>query len=163
LISIEFICGLFILRIVLILALFSLRPVRGNERAERVVSHQDNSHYVSTLSDGALALDDGFHIRVKSSKTLATLGRGVEADIYVEGSSIAKVQCSFEIDLDTGVIMLYDRSFAKSSQVFGENATPFEYERSCKVLVQEDLNTILRVLLFFLFFFFFFFFFFFLL
>jgi hypothetical protein len=39
--------------------------------------------------------------------------------------------------------MLYDRSFAKSSQVFGENATPFEYERGHKVLVREDLNTIL--------------------
>jgi len=72
------------------LALFSLLPVRGNERAERVVSHPDNSHHVSTLSDGALALDVGFRIRGKSSKTLATLERGVEADIYVEGFSIAK-------------------------------------------------------------------------
>jgi hypothetical protein len=125
------------------LALFSLRPIRGNERAERVVSHPDNSHHVSTLSDGTLALDVGFHIRGKSSKTLTTLGRGVDADIYVEGSSIAKVQCSFEIDLDTGVIIFYDRSFVKSSQVFGENATPFEYKHSRKVLVQKGLNTII--------------------
>jgi hypothetical protein len=29
-------------------------------------------------------IDVGFHIRGKSSTTLATLGRGVEADIYVE-------------------------------------------------------------------------------
>lgn len=103
------------------LALFSLRPVCGNERAERTVSHPDNIHHFSTLSGGEGALDVGFHIRGKTSKTLATLGRGVDADIYVEGSSIAKIQCSFEINLDTGVVMLYDRSFAKSTQVSGEN------------------------------------------
>jgi len=121
----------------------NLRPKPGNERAERVVSHPDNSHHVSTLSDGTLALDVGFHIRGKSSTTLATLGRGVEADIYVEGSSIAKIQCSFEIDLDTGVIMFYDRSHGCTTQVSGENATPFEYERSRKVLIQKGLNTII--------------------
>jgi hypothetical protein len=125
------------------LALFSLAPVSGNERAERIVSHQDNSHLVSTLTNGTLALDVGFHIHGKSSKTLVTLGRGVDADIYVEGSSIAKIQCSFEIDSDTGVVMLYDRSFARSTQVFGENAMPFEHERDRKVLVQKGLNTIL--------------------
>jgi hypothetical protein len=97
------------------LALFSLRPDPGNERAERVVSYPDNNYLVSTLSNGVLVLDVGFYIRGKSSKTLTTLGRGVDADIYVEGSSIAKVQCSFEIDLDTSVIIFYDRSFAKSS------------------------------------------------
>jgi hypothetical protein len=117
------------------LALFSLRPDLGNERAERVVSHPDNSHYVSTLSDSTLALDVGFYICRKSSTTLATLGRCVEADIYVEGSSIAKVQCSFKIDLDTGVIMFYNRSYGRTTQVSGENATPFEHERIWKVLV----------------------------
>lgn len=126
------------------LALFSLRPCEGNERAERLVSHPNNDHNVSTLSNGALALDVGFHLRGKSSKTLATLGRGVDADIYVEGSGISRIQCSFEIDLDTGVVMLYDRSFANSTQVFGENATPFERERDQrKVLVQKGLNTII--------------------
>ncbi|KAN0073555.1 hypothetical protein V8E54_008775, partial [Elaphomyces granulatus] len=125
-------------------ALFSLRPYHKNERAERLVAHSNNGHNVSTLSDGTLALDVGFHLRGKSSKTLATLGRGVDADIYVEGSGISRVQCSFEIDLDTGVVMLYDRSFANSTQVFGENATPFERERDQrKVLVQKDLNTII--------------------
>jgi hypothetical protein len=40
--------------------------------------------------------------------------------------------------------MLYDRSFANSTQVFGENATPFERERDQrKVLVQKKLNTII--------------------
>jgi hypothetical protein len=72
------------------LALFYLRPVRRNKRAERVVSHPDNSHYVSTLSNSTLARNVGFHIHGKSSKTLATLGRGVNSNIYVEGSSIAR-------------------------------------------------------------------------
>jgi hypothetical protein len=125
------------------LALFSLVPEPGNERAKRAVAHPDNIHLVSTFSNGVQALDVGFHIRGKSSTTLATLGRGVEADIYVEGSSIAKVQCSFEIDLDTGVVMFYDRSHGCTTQVSGENATPFEHERIRKVLVQKGLNTII--------------------
>lgn len=125
------------------LALFSLIPVSENERAERVVTHPDNIHHVSTLPDGAEALDVGFHIRGKSSTTLATLGRGIEADIYIEGSTISKVQCSFEINLETGVVMFYDRSHGCSSQVFGENATPFERGRSRRVLVQRRLNTII--------------------
>jgi hypothetical protein len=125
------------------LALFSLVPVKGNERAKRAVAHPDNIRHVSTFSNGREALDVGFHIRGRSSTTLATLGRGTEADIYLEGSSIAKVQCSFEIDLDTGVVMLYDRSHGCTTQVSGENAMPFERERVQKVLVQKGLNTII--------------------
>jgi hypothetical protein len=125
------------------LALFSLFPYDGNERAKSAVAHPDNIHHASTSPDGVEALDVGFHIRGKSSTTLATLGRGVEADIYVEGSGIAKVQCSFEMDLHTGVVMFYDRSHGCTTQVFGENATPFEYGRVRKVLVQQKLNTII--------------------
>lgn len=125
------------------LAFFSLRLHRGNERAKRAVAHTDNFHHVSTLSNGVQALDVGFQIRGKSSTTLASLGRGVEADIYVEGSSIAKAQCSFEIDSDTGVIMFFDRSHGCTTQVSGENAMQFEHERIRKVLVQKDLNTII--------------------
>lgn len=81
-----------------------------------------------------MALDIG-HIRPRSgdSATLATLGR--DGDVVVEGSNIAKIQCSFEIDLDTKVVMFYDRSNSQTSQVFGENATPFEYGRLRRVLV----------------------------
>jgi hypothetical protein len=73
------------------LALFSLVPDNENERAKDAIAYLDNSHLVSTLPNGKLALDVGFHIRGKSSKTLVTLGRGINADIYVEGSSIAKI------------------------------------------------------------------------
>ncbi|KAH8598558.1 kinase-like domain-containing protein [Bisporella sp. PMI_857] len=127
------------------LALFSLFPRDGNERAKRAVAHPDNIRHISTLSNNVEALDVGFHIRGKSSTTLATLGRGIEADIYLEGSSIAKIQCSFEINLDTGVVMLYDRSHSCTTQVFGENAKPFEHNRIRKVLVQKGLNTIIGI------------------
>lgn len=122
------------------LALFSLVPL--NERAEAVLTHRSNEHLVSRLKDGTLALDIG-HVRPLSGNnaTLATLGRN--GDVIVEGSSIAKLQCSFEIDLDTRVVMFYDRSHSQTSQVSGDNATPFEYGRLRKVVVQEKINTII--------------------
>jgi hypothetical protein len=73
------------------LALFSLRSYYKNERAKRLVAHSNNGHNVSTLSDGTLALDVGFHLRGKSAKPLVTLGRGVDVDIYVEGFGILRV------------------------------------------------------------------------
>ncbi|KAM5356570.1 hypothetical protein ACJ41O_003216 [Fusarium nematophilum] len=39
--------------------------------------------------------------------------------------------------------MFYDRSHGQTSQVSGENATPFEYGRIRKVVVQETVNTII--------------------
>lgn len=123
------------------LALFSLRPF--NERAVAVLHHESNEHLVSWLKNSReLALDIG-HIRPASgdSATLATLGRN--GDVFVEGSSIAKIQCSFEIDLDTKVVMFHDRSHSQTSQVSGESATPFEYGRLRKVVVQADVNTII--------------------
>ena len=122
------------------LALFSLIPKNG--RAKAVLAHQCNKHLVSYLEDGTLALDIG-HVRSNSGDTtLATLGRG-DTDIFVEGSSIAKIQCSFEIRVDTKVVMFYDRSHSQSSQVFGLNAMPFESGGPRKVVVQENMNTII--------------------
>ncbi|KAK4204866.1 kinase-like protein [Triangularia verruculosa] len=121
------------------LALFSLKPCCS--RAEGVVAHPSNRHLVSELNDGTLAIDIGFNIRSRSCGTLATLGRG-DTDIFVEGSSISKVQCSFEIDPETNVIMLYDRSHSQTTQVFGENAIPFQHGRLRKIVVQEGLNGI---------------------
>lgn len=125
------------------LALFSLNPL--NERAEEIVAHPINEGFVSTLDNGMLALDIG-HIRSKSGPTtLATLGHG-GADIYVQGSMIARIQCSFEVDLDTHVVMLYDRSHSQTTQVFGkpgEIVIPFEDGRPRKIVVQEGFNTII--------------------
>ena len=122
------------------LALFSLIAVPGNKPAEDAISHPENNYLTSRLSDGTLALDVGPYIQRNISETLATLGRGTGADIFVEGSSIARIQCSFEIDLETSVVMFCDRSFANSTQVFGKNTIPFEHNRIRRVLVQKDLN-----------------------
>ncbi|KAK4107119.1 kinase-like protein [Canariomyces notabilis] len=122
------------------LALFSLTPL--NKRAEQVVEDPCNKHLVSTLEGGASALDVG-QVRPASADdaTLATLGRC--GDIFVEGASISKIQCSFEIDRETGIVMFYDRSHGQTSQVYGENAVQFEHGRPRKVVVQQDLNTII--------------------
>ena len=122
------------------LACFALIP--KNDRAKSVLNHPENDAFISTLIDGTLALDIG-HIRSKSGNTtLATIGRG-DTDIFVEGSSIAKIQCSFEIIPATNVIMLYDRSHGQTTQVFGENSMPFENGRLRKVVVQKKLNTVI--------------------
>lgn len=120
------------------LALFSLKPL--NERARNVVAHPGNAHRRSALSDGEVGLDVGFYIHSQSHNTLATLGRG-GTDIIVEGSLISRIQCSFELDPDSGLIVLYDRSHGQSTQVFGEHATPFELDRNRRVVVGEGINT----------------------
>ena len=119
------------------LALFSLLPM--NERARAVLARNDR--LVSWLKNGKVVLDIG-HTRSISGDDaiLATLGRN--GDIELEGSSIAKIQCSFEVNLDTKVVMFYDRSHHQTSQVFGQNATPFENGRLRKVVVQSNVNTI---------------------
>ncbi|OAA35310.1 CAMK kinase [Metarhizium rileyi] len=111
--------------------LFSLSP--KNDKAVEVVTHELNSHLVSLIDD-TLCLDVG-HLESLSgsSSTLATLGRG-NADIFVSGSNISKIQCSFEI-LDNGIVLFHDESKAWSSQVFGEGATAFEYGRRPRTVV----------------------------
>ncbi|KAJ5244027.1 hypothetical protein N7489_004123 [Penicillium chrysogenum] len=122
------------------LPLFSLKPL--NEQAKKVAEHPWNQHLASKSSDGTTVLDIGFHIRSCSHNTLATLGRG-DTDIFVDGSNISKIQCSFEIEPATQLVMLYDRSHGQSTQVFGSNATPFEHGRLRQVVVQHLLNDVL--------------------
>ncbi|KZN83774.1 Serine/threonine-protein kinase DCLK2 [Penicillium chrysogenum] len=122
------------------LALFSLKPL--NEQAKKVANHPYNQHLTSSLPDGTRVLDIGFQVRSRSNRTLATLGRG-DADIFVDGPTIAKVQCSFEIEPATNVVMLYDRSHGQTTQVFGDDATPFEPGRLRQVVVQKGLNSFL--------------------
>ncbi|KAK2785918.1 hypothetical protein FQN52_008185 [Onygenales sp. PD_12] len=121
------------------LALFSLLPL--NERANAVVADPSNAHLVSKLKDESV-LDIGLHIRSKSPNTLATLGRG-DVDVYVAGSTLAKIQCSFEIDQGTNTVMLYDRSHSQTTQVFGDDAIPFEHGRTRKIVVHPKLNSII--------------------
>jgi len=129
------------------LALFSLIPL-NQQTVEGVVDHPDNRHLVSfvpgaenTLNPAEVArgLNIGFQIGSKSSYTLATIGR--TGDITVEGSSISRIQCSFEIHKDTEEIFLYDRSSSWSTQTFGPSALPFELERpNRRVVVAKKVN-----------------------
>jgi len=127
------------------LAVFSLIPL--NPRAEAVVNHPENQHLVSLVPDtrariyegGVLhGLNIGFHIGSRSRYTLATLGRN--GDIVVEGSNIARVQCSFEIHEDTEEILLYDRSTSRSTQTIGENAMPFDEGRLERYVVVAKME-----------------------
>ena len=121
-------------------SLFSLMPL--NERAKNVANHPRNKYIASELSDGTIVLDIGFHIHSRSNHTLATLGRGNDADIYVDGIDISRIQCSFEIE-STNVVMLYDRSHGLTTQVSGTDATPFEHGRRRQIVVRHLLNDIL--------------------
>lgn len=117
-------------------AFFSLLPL--NKKASEVVDAENNDHLVSfSLKTRLKSFDIGFHINSQhSTNTLVTFGRD-NCDISLKPQSISKLHCSFEIDdLDTGIVMLYDRSHSLSTQVFGEKSQPFEVGRSPrKVLV----------------------------
>lgn len=91
-----------------------------------------------------MVLDVGFHLGSESPDTLATLGRG-NTDIFMAGLNISKLQCSFEINLDSNAIMLYDRSHGHTTEVFGEDAIPFDHGRPRKIVVQKGLNEMIRM------------------
>lgn len=132
-------------------ALFSLSPI--NPKAKATTSDPRNEDRAYKILDGgrggdstlAIAIGFDIHSRAGNSYTLATLGRGHDVDVYVSGSMISKIQCSFEINLDTKVVLLYDRSTAQTTQVHGENATPFQHTREPprRVVIGEELNDII--------------------
>lgn len=127
--------------------LFSLVP--SNDRARDVLTHSNNRHLVSSLPDHpggpTQGLNIGFQIGSKSCYTLATIGR-YGTDVVIEGSNISRIQCSFELQQATGFIMLYDRSTCQTTQVYGDNATPFELGRCPRrVLLWNKLNTYLGI------------------
>jgi hypothetical protein len=119
-------------------ALFSLKPYNG--WAKIVVEDEANGYIALELDDGTIVLDIG-HIRPKSGEILATLGRN--ASILVKRAGISKVQCLFSIDPTTNVIMFHDMSPGQTTQVSGKNETPFERGRPRKVVVRDNLNTII--------------------
>ncbi|KAF2188147.1 hypothetical protein K469DRAFT_737535 [Zopfia rhizophila CBS 207.26] len=116
------------------LTLFSLKP--KNDKVKDVVVYPYNNHLISILNDskGILALNVSFYIHLKSYNTLTTLGHG-DTNIFIDNTSITKLQYSFKINLDTNIIMLYN----------SENAMPFKHKRLHQVIIQEDLNTIIRI------------------
>lgn len=128
-------------------ALFSLIP--KSMKAKAAVDDENNSHLVSTsLKENVRSFDIGFHISGhNSTNTLATLGRN-DCDIYLRPSSISRTQCSFEIDdLNSGIVMLYDRSANHTTRVSGVTESgQFQKERSPrKVLVCPGFNDIISM------------------
>ena len=119
------------------LAIFSLKPL--NDRAHATVNNPSNRHLVSVLADGTRGLDIGYHVRAQSRNTIASLGRN--ADIVVEGASISRLQCSFEVHSATGAVMLYDRSNGQTTQVSSENSIPFQMGRVRRIVIDPQLNT----------------------
>ncbi|KAI0548152.1 kinase-like domain-containing protein [Xylaria curta] len=122
------------------LSLFSLVPL--NHRAIQVLNSPHNKRFVRETGNGQRVLEIG-HIRSTSgnASTLATMGR--DGDIILEGNTISKKQCSFEINQDTNVILFYDRSHTGTCQVYefpGSQTKPFESGRPRKVVVGSKLN-----------------------
>jgi hypothetical protein len=124
------------------LALFVLVPL--NHRAKEVLTHPSNEHLVSRLSrpgeHDKLVLNIG-HVRsVSGYTTVANLGRF--GDVFVEGPSISRIHCLFEIHPVSKVVMFYDKSINQTSGVDGKNAMPFDHLRPRKVVVLPDFNDI---------------------
>lgn len=122
--------------------LFWLVPL--NDGAIAVLNHPGNQYLVSLLPEPNLeqtvGIEIGFHVGSASRNTLATLGRS-GADIVVEGTSISRIQCSFEISEEFGSVLLYDRSNSQSTQALGEDAIPFEPGRIRRIAVTRYVNT----------------------
>lgn len=119
-------------------ALFTLLPL--NDAATAVVESEPNKHLVSESNDGSQVLEIGnFASASKDSAVLATLGR--DGDIVIPGKSISKIQCSFEINVETNIVMFYDKSHSQTTQVMGKKVFPFEYGRPRRVAVLRGVNT----------------------
>ncbi|UNI23035.1 hypothetical protein JDV02_008878 [Purpureocillium takamizusanense] len=104
------------------LALFSLAPMSPGARD--AVLHRANDHLRSAcrgIQD--FVLNVGHVQSRRNDDTLASMGR--DGDVVLQGSSISKLQCAFEIDPSLHFIVLHDKSSHWNTQVYGENATPF--------------------------------------
>ncbi|KIH91211.1 hypothetical protein SPBR_01482 [Sporothrix brasiliensis 5110] len=116
------------------LALFFLEPLNG--AAFAVAEDDSNKHLLwepNVFGIGHVASKTG------NPTVLATIGR--DGDIYIPDGNISRVHCSFELDADTGIVMLYDRSNSQTTQTVGNDAFPFEFGRPRKVVVMPDMNT----------------------
>ncbi|KAI1270259.1 kinase-like protein [Xylariaceae sp. FL1019] len=115
---------------------FALAPL--NSRAVEVLKDNCNSHFLAQYGDQAVLQIGLVGSNCKDTYKLATLGR--DGDIVTNGATISALQCSFGINPDSGFVMFYDDSRNQSSQVFGENSTPFEHGRARKAVVHENCN-----------------------
>ena len=115
--------------------------VPTNKKARDVVQDQDNSHLVSLSPENLACFDIGFHIDSQTSPgTLANFGRN-NCDITLRPTSISRLHCSFEVDLDTGVVMFHDFSPSHKTMVSGDPGRNFKKGRlPRKILVHSGFN-----------------------
>lgn len=125
------------------LAFFSLVPM--SESAQAAVDDPHNAHYVSTFLDTenrvmVSRFDIGPNVGSPSRHTLATIGRA--GDIVVSGSTLSRIQCSFELsENNQAEIVLHDRSTNKNTQFLGDTAVPFELDRPHRrVVIDPTIN-----------------------
>ncbi|OAG35078.1 hypothetical protein AYO21_10751 [Fonsecaea monophora] len=128
-------------------AVFSLVPM--NSRAKAVLDHPSNSHLISVVHNpdnplNNLGINVGPHINSSSQYALATLGRR-GTDITLEGATISRTHCSFDINQEFGTILLYDRSTAQATNFFGEDRQSFEKGQIRRVVVAPEVNTLLGI------------------
>lgn len=121
--------------------LFSLRGY--NSKGTAVVTDSNNRHFLSE-SNGDPVLEIRYDHQSKSPDTLLTIGR--LGDVRVDNRLISRIQCSFEIDQKTGIIMLYDRSTSGSTQVHSEGSNCMKMKTDNhvrRVLVNGNINTVI--------------------
>ena len=132
------------------LAIFTL--VARNDGVEKVILHPANVHLLCGLHiDGTFVhgLDVGFHIRTQwnsaSATTLAVIGRGLSADICVDHPRISRIQCCFDLNPTTGIVMVQDRSGGEGSTGFhGMDAMTFDSRRIPRqVAITPEINTLI--------------------
>lgn len=132
------------------LALFTL--IARNHEAKNVILAPENAHLISVVKDKENfrhpGLDVGFNFRSKwqsaTTTTLATIGRGHGADIYISNTHISKIQCYFDFNPDTGIVMIHDvsNSMGPTMKFIGQNAKSFEpNRRPWQVAVTPSVNT----------------------
>ncbi|KAJ5350118.1 hypothetical protein N7541_007845 [Penicillium brevicompactum] len=125
-----------------------------NDRAADVIKHPSNERLAWTDEYGTTYLGIEFDPkprRLKPRPTIALLGRADYADIIIDGADISKIHCSFDVNLETNIIMLHDRSTAKTTNVSGrehvsgKEAIPFDDHRVRKVVILPMVETILTI------------------
>ncbi|KAK3380174.1 hypothetical protein B0T24DRAFT_675888 [Lasiosphaeria ovina] len=120
---------------------FYLRPL--NDRAQAVIENPKNKDHVRLSRTNERVLSVG-HVRSTRGEHRTTLTAiGLDADIVVDGCSIAKIQCSFEIDIEKGLLVFYDRSHLQTSNVFGPCATPFQPGSPRNITLLAGTDTII--------------------
>jgi hypothetical protein len=94
---------------------FSLVPL--NDRAKAVTTRPTNAHIARRLADGTTVLDIGRVLSISGNTALVTLGRA--GDVLVEGTSVSRLQCSFEVDPDSDFVLFHDHLRGQNSSFRG--------------------------------------------